>query len=204
VRVFHQENGKLVDRTREAGLSGSNGWWNSVDAIDLRGNGRQDLVLGNLGLNSYLRATSKEPVRMYVGDFSHTGGGNVEQIVTAYRDRVSYPIAGRDELLARIPSLRAKFPTYKDFGASRDERGVGEGRHVVAPGVGQGGTGGAVQTHRRQPAEASEPAASTDEQAKAGQQPVEQRRQADDAELLEGRCEERIPGVLLADPPPVA
>ena len=89
-------------------------------------------------------------------------------------------------------------------GAGRDERGVGERRHVVAPGKGQRGTGGAVQTHRRQPAEAPEPAPSTDEQAKAGQQPVEQRRQADDAELLERRREERIPGVLLADPPPVA
>ena len=28
VRVFHQENGRFVDRTREAGLAGSEGWWN--------------------------------------------------------------------------------------------------------------------------------------------------------------------------------
>jgi hypothetical protein len=34
---------------------------------------------------------------------------------------VSYPVAGRDELLKKIPSLRSKFPTYKDFGASRVE-----------------------------------------------------------------------------------
>ena len=70
VRVFHNENGKLVDRTKEVGLSGTNGWWNSVQAVDLRGNGRQDLVLGNLGLNSYLRASAKEPARLYVNDFS--------------------------------------------------------------------------------------------------------------------------------------
>jgi enediyne biosynthesis protein E4 len=121
VRVFHQENGKLVERTREAGLSGTNGWWNSVEAVDLRGSGRQDLVLGNLGLNSYLHASVKEPVRLYVNDFSHTGSGNVEQILTSYQDGVSYPLAGRDELLNKIPSLRAKFPTYKQFGASRIE-----------------------------------------------------------------------------------
>jgi hypothetical protein len=121
VRVFHQENGKLVDRTSDAGLSGTNGWWNSVEAIDLRGSGRQDLVLGNLGLNSYLHASVKEPVRLYVNDFSHTGSGNVEQILTSYQDGVSYPLAGRDELLKKIPSLRAKFPTYKQFGASRIE-----------------------------------------------------------------------------------
>jgi hypothetical protein len=110
-----------VDRTKEAGLSGSNGWWNSVQAVDLRHNGRQDLVLGNLGLNSYLHASQKEPVRLYVNDFSHSGGGNLEQILTSYRNGVSYPLAARDELLQKIPSLRGKYPSYKSFGASRIE-----------------------------------------------------------------------------------
>ncbi|HKR08010.1 MAG TPA: VCBS repeat-containing protein, partial [Gemmatimonadaceae bacterium] len=121
VRVFHQENGKLVDRTREAGFSNTNGWWNSVEAVDLRGNGRQDLVLGNLGTNSYMQASAKEPARLYVGDFSHTGGGNLEQILTFYHDGVSYPLLGRDELVKKIPALRGKFPTYKAFGASTIE-----------------------------------------------------------------------------------
>jgi hypothetical protein len=121
IRVFHNENGKLVDRTKEAGLSGTNGWWNSVQAVDLRGNGRQDLVLGNLGLNSYLRASAKEPARLYINDFSHSGGGNLEQILTFYKNGVSYPLAGRDELVKKIPSLSSKFPTYKSFGASRVE-----------------------------------------------------------------------------------
>ncbi|HEX9219921.1 MAG TPA: VCBS repeat-containing protein [Gemmatimonadaceae bacterium] len=121
VRVFHQENGKLVDRTKEAGLSGTNGWWNSVEAVDLRGNGREDLVLGNLGLNSYLRASRTEAARLYINDFSHSGGGNLEQILTFYNNGVSYPLAGRDELVKTIPSLRSKYPSYKDFGASRIE-----------------------------------------------------------------------------------
>ncbi|HJQ12266.1 MAG TPA: VCBS repeat-containing protein, partial [Gemmatimonadaceae bacterium] len=121
VRVFHNENGKLVDRTKEAGFANTNGWWNSVEAVDLRGTGRLDLVLGNLGTNSYMKASPKEPARLYVGDFSHTGGGNVEQILTFYHDGVSYPLPGRDELIGRIPSLRNKYPTFKSFGASRIE-----------------------------------------------------------------------------------
>jgi hypothetical protein len=121
VRVFHQENGKFVDRTKEAGLSGTNGWWNSVQAVDLRGNGRQDLVLGNLGLNSYLKASPKEPARLYINDFSHSGNGNIEQILTFYKNGVSYPVAGRDELVRKIPSLRSKYPSYSSFGASRIE-----------------------------------------------------------------------------------
>ncbi|MFL5488351.1 MAG: VCBS repeat-containing protein [Gemmatimonadaceae bacterium] len=121
VRVFHQEHDKFVDRTREAGLSQTNGWWNSVQAADLRGNGRADLILGNLGGNSYLRASAKEATRLYLNDFSHSGGGNLEQILTSYRNGVSYPIAGRDELVKKIPSLASKYPTYKAFGASRVE-----------------------------------------------------------------------------------
>lgn len=121
VTVFHNENGRLVDRTKEAGLANTMGWWNSVSAADLRGTGHPDLVLGNLGTNSYMQASAKEPARLYVGNFSHTGGDNLEQILTFYRNGVSYPLLGRDELIARIPSLRSKYPTYKDFGASRIE-----------------------------------------------------------------------------------
>ena len=119
VHLFHQERGKFVDRTKEVGLAGSNGWWNTVVAADLRGIGRTDLVLGNLGLNSYIRATRKEPARLYLGDFAHSGG--FQQVLTFYKHGVSYPMAGRDELVRLIPSLRSKYPSYRSFGASRVE-----------------------------------------------------------------------------------
>ena len=117
VRVFHQENGKFVDRTTEAGFAGTNGWWTSVQAADLNGDGRPDLVLGNLGLNSFIRASREEPARLYVGDFFNTG--KLLQILTSYRHGVSYPLVGRDELVQAMPSLRKAYPTYQSFGASR-------------------------------------------------------------------------------------
>ena len=119
VRVFRQENGRLVDRTAETGLTSSEGWWNSVQAADLDGDGRTDLVLGNLGLNSYLKASSTEPVRMYVHDFARNG--TLQQIITSYKRGVSYPIATRDDLVRLIAPLRARFPSYASFGASRVE-----------------------------------------------------------------------------------
>jgi hypothetical protein len=119
VRVFRQENGRFVDRTAAAGLSGTNGWWNSVTAADLNGDGRKDLVLGNLGLNSYIRASQTEPARLYVNDFF--GNGTLEQILTFYKHGVSYPIAGRDELVRLMPQLRTKYPSYASFGAARIE-----------------------------------------------------------------------------------
>ena len=119
VRVFRRENGRFVDRTAKAGLAGTNGWWNSVTAADLNGDGRKDLVLGNLGLNSYIRASRTEPARLYVNDFF--GNGTLEQILTFYKHGVSYPLAGRDELVRLMPQLRGKYPSYASFGASRIE-----------------------------------------------------------------------------------
>lgn len=120
VRVFGQERGgRFVDRTDAAGLGGSSGWWNHVSAADLNADGRQDLVLGNLGLNSYIKASKDEPARLYVHDFGRNGG--LEQILTFYKNGVSYPVADRDEIIRSIPTLRSKYPSYASFGASRVE-----------------------------------------------------------------------------------
>src|SRR3989441_2865108 len=119
IRVFHQENGRFVDRTEQAGFAGTNGWWNSIQAVDLNGDGRPDLVLGNLGLNSFIRASRAEPARLYVGDFFDTG--RAAQILTSYRHGKSFPLAGRDELIEVMPALASRYPTYGSFGASRIE-----------------------------------------------------------------------------------
>lgn len=119
VRVLRQESGRFVERTAEAGLSGTNGWWNHVRAVDLNGDGREDLVLGNLGLNSYIRASPREPARLYVRDFF--ANGTLEQILTFYKNGVSYPLAGRDELVRVMPQLGKQYPSYASFGARRIE-----------------------------------------------------------------------------------
>lgn len=119
VRVFHQEAGRFVERTKEAGFEHTEGWWNTVTTTDLDGDGHPDLVLGNLGLNSYITASVQEPARMYVSDFGNNG--TLEQILTFYKHGVSYPIAGRDELVKLLPALRPKYQSYAKFGASKVE-----------------------------------------------------------------------------------
>jgi hypothetical protein len=120
VRVFHQEQGRLVDRTTQVGLGGSEGWWSAVTVADLNGDRRPDLVLGNLGLNSFVTASPAAPARLYLGDFAHDG--KLTPILTLSRPDGDHPVAGRDELTRAIPTLRARFPTYASFGASTIDR----------------------------------------------------------------------------------
>jgi hypothetical protein len=113
VTIFRNAGGGKLRRLDVRGLEKSNGWWNRIVAGDFTGDGRVDFVVGNLGLNTRLRASATEPTRMYVKDFD--GNGFVEQIVTYYNNGVSYPLPLRDDLIKTLPYLKARFLNYKDY-----------------------------------------------------------------------------------------
>src|SRR5690349_18975371 len=56
---------------------------------------------------------------MYVHDFG--GTGVQKQLLTFYKHGVSYPLAGRDDIVRLVPSLRSRYPSYHSFGAARLE-----------------------------------------------------------------------------------
>ncbi|MBO6794927.1 MAG: VCBS repeat-containing protein [Balneolaceae bacterium] len=97
--------------TEESGLLNTEGWWNSLDAVDIDGDGDLDIVAGNLGLNSYLNASLEEPVKLYLNDF------NVDQkadpIVVRTVDGKEYPLAMVDELFEQLTGLRKNFNSYQ-------------------------------------------------------------------------------------------
>jgi hypothetical protein len=72
-----------------------------------------DIVAGNLGLNSYLKASEREPVTMYVKDFIKNGF--TVQIVSQYTQGKSYPIVLRDDLIRSLPYLKARYRLYQEY-----------------------------------------------------------------------------------------
>src|SRR2546422_621436 len=113
ITIFRNAGGGRLVRLTTPGLERSEGWWNRIVAGDFTGHGRVDFIVGNLGLNTRLHASDSEPVTMYVKDFN--GTGPFEQIISVYNQGTSYPIAMRDELLGALPSLKARYPRYKDY-----------------------------------------------------------------------------------------
>ncbi len=114
VSVYRNDKGHFNDVTGLAGLNETSGWWNCVTVADVDGDGYQDLICGNLGLNSMLKASVKEPVEMYMSDFDNNG--SLDQVICSYQNGVSYPIASLDELMSQIGGLDKKYPNYSDFG----------------------------------------------------------------------------------------
>ena len=80
-----------------------------LEIADLNADGHQDLVIGNIGENSFY----KKGMKMFVKDFD--GNGTAEQIMTYHENGADYPILDRDELFKQIPSLKKKYLYYKDY-----------------------------------------------------------------------------------------
>lgn len=92
------------------------GWWNTVAAEDMDNDGDDDLLLGNWGLNSSLRATQKEPLKLYVGDFD--GNRFIDPLLAYYRQHRLYNFYSKDELFAQLTTVKKRFIDYAPFARS--------------------------------------------------------------------------------------
>ncbi|MEJ2901950.1 VCBS repeat-containing protein [Pedobacter panaciterrae] len=113
VTAFINDNGKLKNRTDKYFDKQYSGWWNTLKVEDLNGDGRPDLVVGNLGLNSQCRVSDDEPAEMVYKDFDDNGA--MDPILCFYIMGKSYPYLTRDEILDQMSIMRTRFPDYKSY-----------------------------------------------------------------------------------------
>ncbi|WP_229208913.1 VCBS repeat-containing protein [Dyadobacter luticola] len=99
-----QNDGKSFSRKM---LTDKKGWWNFVMPYDFDGDGDLDILAGNLGLNSRLKASSEQPVNMYINDYD--GNGRKEPLLNYYLNGKEVLFPTKLELEKQIPMIRKKY-----------------------------------------------------------------------------------------------
>ena len=113
VGIFINTTNGFVDKTAEYFDKPANGLWFSLIVADVDGDGKQDIIAGNIGRNTQIHFSEKEPVEMYYADFDKNG--SVDPFLNCYVQGTSYPFVSRDELNDQIYPMRKKFTSYKDY-----------------------------------------------------------------------------------------
>lgn len=113
IHVFSWTGERFEEITTELGLEKSHGWWNTLLIEDLTGDGKIEIVGGNLGLNARFKASHQQPLLMFADDFDNNG--MIDPIMCYVKHGKIYPYPGRDLLLAQMPEWRRNFPRYRHY-----------------------------------------------------------------------------------------
>ncbi|CAN5388830.1 VCBS repeat-containing protein [soil metagenome] len=111
LRFLRNEEGRGFTDVTPPGLP--KGWWNSVAAADVDGDGDLDYFAGNVGLNTKYHASPERPTLLFAGDMD--GSGTLQLVEAEYEDSTLFPVRGRSCSTLAIPMLADKFSTFRDF-----------------------------------------------------------------------------------------
>jgi enediyne biosynthesis protein E4 len=111
-KVFGFSNNTFQEY-KTTGLENMHGWWQSIHAADLNGDGKQDLVIGNIGENFYLKPDQKNPVKLWVNDFDQNG--SMEQFLTRTVNGNDMPVFLKREITDQFPALKKENLRHSDY-----------------------------------------------------------------------------------------
>lgn len=114
------DKGIFNDVSAVTGIGENIGWWSSVIAGDFDNDGDMDYIAGNLGLNSFYKASFQHPVSIYAKDFDNNGSFDAvpSLFLPASAEDTSmkeFPAHGRDDMIKQMLFFRSKFQNYKSY-----------------------------------------------------------------------------------------
>ncbi len=114
--VFINDGSKGFSKIQNTQLDDLSGWWYSVKVGDFDKNGKDDIILGNLGLNNKFHASSSKPLNVLYDDFD--GNGSHDIFLTKKYKGKTVPVRGKECSSEQMPGLLDKFGTYESFASS--------------------------------------------------------------------------------------
>jgi enediyne biosynthesis protein E4 len=94
-------------------LNRLSGWWQTVAAADVNGDGKTDLILGNIGENFYLHPDSAHPAKLWIGDFDLNGIPDL--VMTRTDSGRDVPVFLKHEMEDEIPGIKKLNLKNEDF-----------------------------------------------------------------------------------------
>jgi len=80
------------------------GWWQTVSVADINNDGKQDLVLGNIGENFYLQPSADKPVKLWINDYDQNN--SIEKVMTYTVDGRDMPVFLKRDMEDQLPSIK--------------------------------------------------------------------------------------------------
>jgi hypothetical protein len=111
--LLKNNKGTFENISSNSGLSEETGWWFSLSSGDFDGDGDQDLVAGNLGLNYKYKASKAAPFEIYQNDFDDNG--KLDIVLGYYDLGTLYPLRGRQCSSNQVPEIKEKFKNYHSY-----------------------------------------------------------------------------------------
>ncbi|HEX9511728.1 MAG TPA: VCBS repeat-containing protein [Puia sp.] len=111
--LFKNNHGYFIRQELTGDDVDLSGWWCSVRAADLNGDGFEDLLLGNFGLNSKLMASATYPLKMYVGDMM--ANHRMVQIMAVQKNGKYYTFLNKENLEKQLPYLKKQYLSYGEM-----------------------------------------------------------------------------------------
>lgn len=106
-----KNNGKKFSKNT---IPNSSGWWNTLYATDVNGDGKKDFLAGNLGYNIKYKATVDKPFKLFAKDFDNSGSHDV-YLGYYDKDGTLYPVRGRQCSSQQMPFIADKYENYTEF-----------------------------------------------------------------------------------------
>jgi enediyne biosynthesis protein E4 len=97
----------------QSNLNNLFGWWETVAAADVNGDGKIDLILGNIGENFYLHPDSANPVKLWINDFDQNGVPDI--VMTRTVDGKDMPVFLKHEMEDQLPLIKKQNLKNQDF-----------------------------------------------------------------------------------------
>ncbi len=120
ITILHFKGEKFEKRI----IPETSGWWKTINYMDIDNDGDMDLLVGNLGLNTKLKASKQVPINLYLNDFDRNG--RLDAVMTTGSNNDESIFTSMEILVSQIPSIGQKFPTGRSYAEASVKQILGD------------------------------------------------------------------------------